>query len=201
MTSALPPDRRRVRPGDDGPGAGIRSSELCPLSPGSGPRKRLLRLRCGGPALPGFHRRNRRQRAGTRASAHPQGDPRTGRAADPLLPISTITNIRGRWPSAWRRSSGLQRTFFANTGTEAMEGAPQDGARARPRHPPREIRDHRAGEFLSRPHAGRALHHRPAQVPPAISSRCCRACDSFPPTTWRRWKRPSASARPASCWR
>ena len=31
--------------------------------------------------------------------------------------------------------SGLQRAFFANTGTEAMEGALKMVARARPRHP------------------------------------------------------------------
>ena len=38
--------------------------------------------------------------------AHPrilEGDSRAGRAADPLLPISTTTSTRVRWPSAWRK--------------------------------------------------------------------------------------------------
>ena len=45
--------------------------------------------------------------------------------------------------------SGLARAFFANTGTEAMEGALKMVALARARHPSREVRDHRARELAS----------------------------------------------------
>ena len=101
----------------------VPAAELRPLSAGAPSRQGLLRLRHVRQALPGFDRRHRRQRAGLRASAPHQGDPRAGRAACSTPRIFTTTSIRARWRSASPRASGLERVFFSNSGTESMEGA------------------------------------------------------------------------------
>ena len=65
-------------------------------------------------------------------------------------------------------TSGLQRTFFTNSGTEAMEGALKM-IRSHGNHAGRrETRNHLPRKFVSWPHAGRALHHRAGQIPPGF---------------------------------
>ena len=132
--------------------------------------KGLLRLRSGRPPLPGFHRWHRRQCAGTRPSADCRGDSRAGRAADPHFEpvLQPVSGTAGQAPGGNQRPPAhvLRQYRHGGHGRRA-----QDGARPRPRHPSREVRDPLAGEFVSRTHPGGAFHHRTAQVPAAISNR------------------------------
>jgi acetylornithine/succinyldiaminopimelate/putrescine aminotransferase len=56
--------------------------------------------------------------------------------------------------------SGLQRAFFCNSGTEAVEGALKMG----PRDPFRKVRDCLIGELFSWTHIRRALRDRSGQI-------------------------------------
>jgi acetylornithine/N-succinyldiaminopimelate aminotransferase len=96
-------------------------------------------------------------------------------------------------------TSGLQRTFFTNSGTEAMEGALKM------------IRSHgnHSGtgkhEIISLENSfhGRTLGALSITGQPntaRISSRCCRRPIRARQRCGRAWKRPSANPPPAWCW-
>ena len=81
------------------------------------------------------------------------------------LRIFTTTPIKVCSPSDWRKLADLHRTFFCNSGAESMEGA-MKMARAHGHKINRgKVRNRRAPQFLSRPDAGRAVHHRAGEVP------------------------------------
>ncbi len=64
------------------------------------------------------------------------------------------------------KASGLDRVFFCNSGTEAVEGALKMIRVARPQAQRGEVRDRGAAGFLPRPDVRRALHHGPGKLPP-----------------------------------
>src|SRR5690349_7804004 len=78
----------------DGSGAPISPPELRTLSACAEARQGRLRLRSDRKALSRFPLRHRRERAGTRASAHREGDPRAGGAAHPLVE-SVLSRVPG----------------------------------------------------------------------------------------------------------
>ena len=166
MTSApeaLPCHRRhRCRSGTPVP-----APELQPLSAGRAPGQGLPRLRRERRALSRFHRGHRRQRAGPRPSPHRQGHPRAGRAADPLL-----ESLLPRIPGTARQEAGRNQRPPAHLLHQQRHRGhgrrDEDDPVARQQERDRQARNHLAGEFLSRPHAGRALDYRPGQVPPGF---------------------------------
>src|SRR5207302_5146818 len=72
--------------------------------------------------LSGFRRRPGRQCGRPRPPAYRQDHPRPGRKALPRLqPL--LPRISGRLAEKLCGLSGLQRVFFSNSGTEAIEGS------------------------------------------------------------------------------
>ena len=100
--------------------------------------------------------------------AHPRLVKVIREQAGRLLHSSNLYYHAYQGPLAERlaKASGLQRTFFCNSGAESMEGALENGACARPQNQSGEIRDRCASQFLSRAHAGRAVHYRPGKISP-----------------------------------
>jgi len=70
--------------------------------------------------------------------------------------------------------SGLQRTFFCNSGTEAMEGALKM-IRSHGNHVDPGKIEIRARKFLSRPYPRGVIHHRAAQVPQGFRAAASRS--------------------------
>ena len=86
-------------------------------------RARLPALRFAGARISGFSGGHRRERAGTRASAAGARDSPGSGARDCTFRILFHNPYQGPLAQKLAKWSGLDRVFFTNSGTEAIEGA------------------------------------------------------------------------------
>ena len=136
------------------------------------PRPLVPRLRLG-------HRRRvarpRASGAGARRSANRRRRSRTRRT-------STSTRCRANWRRGSSALSGLDRAFFCNSGTEAIEACLKFARRywhTQGETTPDEVRGVHA--LVPRPHDGLAVGHVGRTLPRAVRSRSFPACRSSRP--------------------
>ena len=121
----------------------------------------------------------------------------TGAPVDPLVQ-SLLPRVPGTAGAAHRQDQRPAAFVLLQQRNRSHGRRAQDGPRPRTQAQRGQVRDHFARQFLSRPHHGRALDHRAAEVPQGF-----RAADPGRSLRHRRTisansKRPSASVPPAS---